>query len=96
MAITKSLYISRFDLTIPDCYWKLDADKGILGGKNSLLVTMNCFKNKATADTNTNGDDLYFVLQFSFSPDLNSADNFFKQAYTYAKTLPELSGGTDV
>jgi hypothetical protein len=96
MAITKDLYISRFNLTIPDCYWKLDSDKGILGGKQSLLVTMNCFKDKPAADTNTNGDLLYFVLQFSFNPDLQSADNFFKQAYTYAKTLPELTGGADV
>jgi hypothetical protein len=54
---------------------------------------MFCYADQAVADTNSNE---YAGFSFEFAPDLESADNFIKQAYDYAKTLPEFSGAVDV
>jgi hypothetical protein len=93
MALLKDYYQSQFEITIADCYWKVEVDNGIMGGKTKLRCRINCFKNEAIADTNQNK---YADFDFEFVPDLNSADNFIKQAYIYAKTLPEFSGAVDV
>jgi hypothetical protein len=93
MALQKDYYQSQFEITITDCYWKVELSNGITGGKENLKVRMNCFKNKTIADTNENK---YVDFDFEFVPDLNSADNFIKQAYTFAKTLPEFAGAIDV
>jgi len=92
MALIKDYYQPQFEITIADCYWKIEVDNGIRGGKTNLQVRMSCFKNEAIADTNQNK---YADFDFHFVPDLNSADNFIKQAYVYAKTLPEFSGAVD-
>jgi hypothetical protein len=92
MALIKDFYQSQFEITIAGCYWKIEVDNGIQGGKTKLKARMNCFKDKATADTNQNK---YSDFDFEFVPDLNSVDNFIAQAYTFAKTLPEFSGAID-
>lgn len=93
MALQKDYYIARFDVTKSDCYWKVAIDHGIQGGKTELKCRMLCYKDQATADTNS-GE--WAGFDFEFTPDLESSDNFIKQAYNYAKTLPEFSGATDV
>ena len=92
MALIKDYYQSQFEITIAGCYWKVEVDNGIQGGKEKLRCRLNCFKNQSIADTNQNK---YADFDFEFVPDLGSADNFIKQAYIYAKTLPEFSGAVD-
>lgn len=92
MALLKEYYQPQFEITIPNCYWKVEVDNGINGGKTKLHTRMNCFKNKEIADTNQNK---YADFDFQFVPDMASTDNFISQAYTYAKTLPEFSGAID-
>jgi hypothetical protein len=93
MALIKDYYNTRFDITIPSCYWKIETDSGLNGGKEKLKVRMNCFKTKEVADTNK---DKFSDIDFSFVPDLSlGADNFIAQAYVYAKTLPEFLGAVD-
>lgn len=93
MALQKDYYVARFDVTKSDCYWKVALNDGIQGGKTLLNCFMLCYVDQATADTNSNE---YGTFHFEFTPDLESADNFIKQAYVYAKTLPEFSGAVDV
>lgn len=93
MALQKDYYNSRFEVTKSNCYWKIALDNGIEGGKNNLRGRLLCYKDKATADTNS-GE--YSGFGFEFTPDLESSDNFIKQAYEYLKTLPEFSDATDV
>ena len=70
-----------------------EVDAGIRGGKTMLRARMNCYKDKAAADTNSNK---YSDFDFDFVPNLTAgADNFIAQAYTYAKTLPEFSTAID-
>jgi hypothetical protein len=92
MALLKDYYNSQFEVTVSNAYWKVEVDNGIVGGKTKLRCRLNCFKNQSIADTNQNK---YADFDFEFVPDLNSADNFIKQAYVYAKTLPEFSGAVD-
>lgn len=92
MALIKDYYQSQFEITIQDCYWKVEVDNGIQGGKTKLHCRLNCFKNQSIADTN---DNKYSDFDFEFIPDLNSADNFIKQAYIYVKSLPEFDGAID-
>jgi len=93
MGLQKDYYIEKFDITKTDCYWKIAVEHGLEGGKLLLICGMLCYTDKATADTNY-GEHAGF--NFEFVPDLESADNFFKQAYNHAKTLPEFSGAIDV
>jgi hypothetical protein len=93
MALIKEYYNKRFDVTIADCYWKIELDSGLNGGKERINVRMNCFKTKEIADTNRNK---YSDIDFNFTPDLNlEAENFIAQAYAYAKTLPQFAGALD-
>ena len=93
MALQKDYYVARFDVTKTDCYWKVAIEGGIEGGKTLLRCLMLCYVNQTVADTNSNE---YAGFNFEFVPDMESADNFIKQAYDYAKTLPEFSGALDV
>lgn len=86
-------YQPEFEITIYNCYWKIELDNGIQGGKNKLHVRMNCFKNKDVADTNKGK---YCDYDFDFVPDLNDTSNFIAQLYNYAKTLPYFFGAIDV
>jgi len=92
MALLKDYFQPQFEIVVVNCYWKIELENGIKGGKELLHVRMNCFKNKTVADTN---QDKYADFDFEFVPDLNSEDNFIKQAYTYAKTLPEFVDAID-
>lgn len=93
MAIILNYYQPQYEITIENCYWKIDVDNGIMGGKYKLHVRLNCFKNKTTADTNR---DKYSDFDFDFVPDLSEgAPNYFEQAYNYVKTLPEFSDAYD-
>jgi hypothetical protein len=93
MALQKDYYVARYDVTKTNCYWKVAVESGINGGKTLLRCRMLSYANQTEADTNS-GD--YGGFNFEFTPDLESADNFIKQAYVYAKTLPEFSAAIDV
>ena len=93
MALQKDYYVAKYDITKSDCYWKVEQEFGIQGGKTLLRCRMLCYPDQATADINA-GE--YAGFQFEFVPDMESADNFIKQAYDHAKTLPEFSGAVDV
>jgi len=92
MALQMNYYNPQFQFTIDNCYWKIEVENGITGGKEKLRARINCFKNKDVADTNQNK---YSDYDFDFVPDLNSAENFIAQAYVYAKTLPFFSTAVD-
>jgi len=90
MGLINNYYQPKFEMTIADCYWKIGE---ISGSKEMLKVRLNCYKNKTVADTNQNK---YADFDLRFVPDLNSPNNFIKQAYAFVKTLPEFSGATDL
>ena len=92
MALIKDYYQPQYEVTIAGCYWKIEVDNGIWGGKTKLRARLNCFKNQSVADTNENK---YADFDFEFVPNLTSGDNFIAQAYVYAKTLPEFAGAID-
>jgi len=93
MALQMNYYQPEFEIIIYNCYWKIESENGIQGGKTKLRVRFSCYKNKSIADISQNE---YSHVELEFVPDLNSADNFIKQAYLYAKTLPFFSGAVDV
>ncbi len=93
MALQKDYYVARYDVTKTNCYWKVAIENGIEGGKTLLRCMMLCYADQTVADTNSNE---YAGFNFEFAPDMESADNFIKQAYDHAKTLPEFSGAVDV
>lgn len=93
MALIMNYYQPQYEITIAGCYWKIEVDNGIQGGKIKLRVRLNCFKDKATADTN---QGKYSDFDFEFTPNLSAGvDNFIAQAYEYVKTLPEFSTAVD-
>jgi hypothetical protein len=93
MAIFKDFHDKKYDIIIPNCYWKIENDNGIRGGKTKLNIRLNCFKTKEVADTNKNK---FCDFDFSFVPNITgSTDNFIVQAYNFVKTLPEFSGATN-
>jgi hypothetical protein len=93
MALLKDFYEPLYQMTFSDCYWKIDTENGITGGKTMLRIRFHCYKDKAAADTNA-GKYGYFDTEFI--PNLDSRDNFIAQAYNYAKTLPFFIGSIDV
>lgn len=94
MALTADFYHPIYNITISNCYWKIDPRAGLEGGKERLSVKIICYKDKANADINSNQ---FWTLAFTFVPDLGSSDNFLAQAYAQAKAiLPELAGASDV
>ena len=93
MALQKDYYVAKYDVTKTNCYWKVAIESGIEGGKTSLRCHMLCYADQTAADTNS-GE--YAGFNFEFVPNMVSTDNFIKQAYDYAKTLPEFSGAVDV
>jgi hypothetical protein len=93
MALIKNQYIKKLNITLTDCYWKIEEENGIVGGKSKIRVRMNCFRNKKNADHNK---DKIGDFDFEFKPNLSqNADNIIKQAYDYAKTLPEFKNAKD-
>lgn len=82
--ITKSIDLVG-DISIP-CYIKVE---GFNGTKNEILFHVVFRKNAADGE---------FVkhTHYQMVPDLDSPDNFIKQAYGHLKTLPEFAGAADV
>jgi len=88
MALSKTIIKSidlAGDVSIP-CYIKVD---GFNGTKSEILFHVVFRKNTADGE---------FVkhTHYQMVPDLESPDNFIKQAYEHLKTLPEFAGATDV
>ena len=47
MALIKDYYQPQYQVTIAGCYWKIEVDNGIWGGKTKLHARLNCFKNQS-------------------------------------------------
>lgn len=58
----------------------------INGNKNNVSFTLSFLFE----------DRLLKTENYDFVPDLNSSDNFIKQAYNHLKTLDEFSGAEDI
>jgi len=93
MALQMDYYQPQYQITFYNCYWKIEVENGISGGKTKLRARLNCYRDKATADTNFGK---FCDYDLEFPPNLDSRDNFIAQAYNYAKTLPFFSGAIDV
>ena len=93
MALQNDYYDNRLEVTKTNCYWKIAIEDGINGGKTLLRGRILCYKDKITADTNSNE---YSGINFELVPDLDNDVNFIAQAYTYLKTLPEFSGAINI
>jgi hypothetical protein len=93
MALQMNYYVPQYQITINDCYWKIELENGISGGKEKLHARICCYKNKEVADSNQNK---YCDYDFEFVPDLKSFDNFITQAYDFLKTMPLFSTAVDV
>jgi len=88
MGLIKKYYNKELDVIIPDCYWKIASNNGIIGGKDKIRVLLYVYRNKQIADMGGNEIGGY---SFEFKPDLDSDLNIIKQAYIYAKTLPDFT-----
>jgi len=81
MALQKD-YINVLNQTIPNCYWKVGSEDGILGGKEKLDCKIYCYENKEQADLNQN--ELY-IHEIEFRYDFNKAENIMMQIYEEIK-----------
>jgi hypothetical protein len=92
MGLIKSTVVEQYGITIDNIYWKIDNENGIQGGKGKIRVSLSGYLTKEKAD---NDDGCAFRKIFMFTPDLTSADNFIKQAYTFIKTTTEFKDAVD-
>ena len=94
MALQKLYKYEKLNVNLYQSYWRIDTENGISGGKNGLDVMVIGYKDQTEAQQ----ENPYkmAIYNFSFVPDLQSEDNFIKQAYLYLKTLPEFSAAIDV
>lgn len=93
MALTKDLYVEMYDITLPNCYWKISERNGIVGGKNSIRCIVECYRTQELASTP--GTHPLTAIHFSFTPDLESPRNFIAQGYDAAKLQPVLIDSID-
>jgi uncharacterized protein (DUF779 family) len=73
-----------YTTTIPDCYCRIDI---LFGGKSSLDVTLTVYNSDVTKIIDQH--------KYEFVPNMQSTDNFIKQAYDHVKGKPEFSGAID-
>ncbi len=83
---------SKTGITIPNCYWKIESEYGMRGGKSNISVRISCYKNKIDADSNVN---ILTAHDFDFTPELYSGVNFIAQAYERAKFLSYFKNAVD-
>lgn len=88
MAIQKSVNLEN-GVALTDAYLKA---KSIAGTKTGLVIELTINVSSDLSDQNKP----VAIINYYFTPDLLSEDNFFKQAYTYLKTLPEYTDALDV
>jgi hypothetical protein len=86
MALEKHAFFERkgFEgkLIAKNAYWKIEQ---LSGNKNYINVEI-C--------ATLNGEQIERFVSV-FTPDLDSSDNFIKQAYEHLKTLPDFSNAVD-
>jgi hypothetical protein len=85
MALKKNFVLQFNDesIVLTDAYCKVHR---VLGSKDELHYDINVMD---AADGKS-----YRILSYEFKPDMNG-ENFIRQAYLHAKTLPEFEGATD-
>ena len=93
MALQKNFYDRLTDTTIPNCYWKIAVDEGIIGGKTMIYVKMLCYENVENANANINE---LTEFEFEFIPDLGAGVDFFAQGYEFIKESAFFEGAIDV
>lgn len=95
MALQMNYYYSLIGTTIYNAYWRINTKNGLVGGKDSMNYVIEAFKD-ANAAHAENPQAIYRET-YSFVPDItDGADNFIKQAYLHAKSLPYFTGSVDV
>lgn len=86
MALLKTFSIKKEGFSgelLASAYWKIT---NISGNKTQMTVTLTAFVSKAQVDN----------FAFSFVPDVSDgAADFIRQAYIFAKTLPEFANSED-
>ena len=92
MALLMEYKLSNLDITIPNCYWKIENENGMRGGKNNISIRMSCYENKMDADNNIN---ILTAYDFHFTPELYSGVNFIAQAYEHVKKIPYFKNAID-
>jgi len=102
MALKVAYTLNGTNLTAAAAYLRISR---INGGKNQLSVEVEVFETAEKAQLQGGDDPIPFRhtvghpianFSFSFAPDLNSEDNFLKQAYNYMKTLEQYAKAEDV
>ncbi len=89
MALIKSITLSVYgkDLVFDNAYHEV---KSITGDKQSVDFLVFVYDN-------INKNNIIQQKNYTFSPNVvDSAPNFYKQAYEYLKTTDEYKGATDV
>lgn len=84
MAFKRSINLQN-GISTDEGYIKIDT---IEGGKNLMYINVCYYLNTESMLCISSGN-------FIFKPDLNSPDNFIKQAYCYLKTLDEFKDAID-
>jgi len=89
MAISKPVQFTPHgisqQITIDDAYYRIDS---VSGSKSKIRAVYSV---RESAGSNS----ALWESSFEFTPNLNSSDNFIKQAYEYLKSLPEFANATD-
>jgi len=102
MALKIAYTLNGTNLTAGEAYLRI---KRLNGGKEQLSVEVDVFETVEKAQFERCDDPIPFrhtvghpiaSFSFSFVPDLESADNFLKQAYNHIKTMEQYVGAEDV
>lgn len=73
------------EFQLENAYCKIDS---LNGNKDNIEIKVGIYKNELKQISVTN-------KSYTFSPSLESADNFIKQGYEYLKTLEEYANALD-
>lgn len=86
-------YINEAGQTIPNCYWKIGIEDGIIGGKYIIYGKLYCYENKTQADLNQNELGYY---DFEFQLDMGSPLDIIRQAYIAVKEYDPFQDANDI
>jgi len=86
-------YIDGHNQLHEDCYWKIGAGDGFIGGKERISCKIYCYEDKSDADLNQNE---LIILEFDLYYDLFKAENIMTQIYEDLKTDSIFENAIDV
>lgn len=80
--------------TIYNAYWRINSKNGLVGGKDEMHYVIEVFENADLARVEY--PQALGRYTFRFIVNLNSVDDFIRQAYLHAKTTSLLRESVDV